>query len=42
VLYSKADGWRYLRIWGMGLAGYDLDGDGFQEYFHTSMADNKL
>jgi hypothetical protein len=26
----------------MGLAGYDLDGDGFQEYFHTSMADNKL
>jgi enediyne biosynthesis protein E4 len=42
VLYTKEDGWRYLRIWGMGLAGYDLDGDGFQEYFHTSMADNKL
>lgn len=42
VLYGKEDGWRYLRIWGMGLAGYDLDGDGFQEYFHTSMADNKL
>ena len=42
VLFSKAEGWRYLRIWGMGLAGYDLDGDGFQEYFHTSMADNKL
>jgi hypothetical protein len=41
-LYSEEDGWRYLRIWGMGLAGYDLDGDGFQEYFHTSMADNKL
>ncbi len=42
VLYGKEDGWRYLRIWGMGLAAYDLDGDGFQEYFHTSMADNKL
>jgi hypothetical protein len=42
ALYSKAEGWRYLRIWGMGLAAYDLDGDGFQEYFHTSMADNKL
>lgn len=42
MLYAKKDGWRYLRIWGMGLAGYDLDGDGFQEYFHTSMADNKL
>jgi len=42
VLYTKADGWAYLRIWGMGIAGYDLDGDGFQEYAITSMADNKL
>lgn len=42
VLYSKADGWAYLRIWGMGIAGYDVDGDGFQEYAITSMADNKL
>ena len=41
-LYSKDDGWAYLRIWGMGLAGYDLDGDGYQEYAITSMADNKL
>lgn len=41
-LYSKAEGWRYLRIWGMGIAGYDIDGDGYQEYFLTSMADNKL
>ncbi|MCA3562395.1 MAG: CRTAC1 family protein [Aestuariivirga sp.] len=41
-LYRKEDGWAYLRIWGMGLAGYDLDGDGFQEYAITSMADNKL
>ena len=42
TLYAKDDGWAYLRIWGMGLAGYDLDGDGFQEYAITSMADNKL
>lgn len=42
VLYSKADGWAFLRIWGMGLAGYDLDGDGYQEYAISSMADNKL
>ena len=42
TLYTKADGWAYLRIWGMGIAGYDLDGDGFQEYAITSMADNKL
>ena len=41
-LYTKADGWAYLRIWGMGIAGYDIDGDGFQEYAITSMADNKL
>jgi hypothetical protein len=41
-LYGKQEGWRYLRIWGMGIAGYDLDGDGYQEYFLTSMADNKL
>lgn len=41
-LYTKADGWAYLRIWGMGIAGYDLDGDGYQEYAITSMADNKL
>ncbi len=42
ALYTKEDGWAYLRIWGMGIAGYDLDGDGFQEYAITSMADNKL
>jgi hypothetical protein len=42
VLYTKEEGWRYLRIWGMGIAAYDLDADGFQEYFLTSMADNKL
>lgn len=41
-LYSKAEGWRYLRIWGMGIAAYDLNHDGYQEYFLTSMADNKL
>ncbi|WP_127520980.1 CRTAC1 family protein [Mesorhizobium sp. Z1-4] len=41
-LYSAADGWERLRIWGMGIAGYDLNFDGYQEYFLTSMADNKL
>ena len=42
ALYTLAEGWKYLRIWGMGIAGYDLDFDGYQEYFLTSMADNKL
>ena len=41
-LYTEAEGWKYLRIWGMGIASYDLDFDGYPEYFLTSMADNKL
>ncbi len=41
-LYSPEEGWRYMRIWGMGIASYDIDYDGFPEYFLTSMADNKL
>ena len=41
-LYTVEDGWRPLRIWGMGIAAYDLDFDGYPEYFLTSMADNKL
>ncbi|HEV7253910.1 MAG TPA: CRTAC1 family protein [Mesorhizobium sp.] len=42
VLYTDAEGWKSLRIWGMGIASRDLDGDGYPEYFLTSMADNKL
>jgi hypothetical protein len=42
ALFSTAEGWKRLRIWGMGIAGYDLNADGYQEYFLTSMADNKL
>jgi hypothetical protein len=42
ALLTAADGWKSLRIWGMGIASYDLDSDGFPEYFLTSMADNKL
>jgi hypothetical protein len=42
VLYSEADGWARLRIWGMGIASHDLTGDGYPEYYLTSMADNKL
>lgn len=42
VLYGEADGWKRLRIWGMGIASTDLTGDGLPDYFLTSMADNKL
>jgi hypothetical protein len=41
-LYTQKEGWRYLRIWGMGIASYDLNFDGYPDYFLTSMADNKL
>jgi enediyne biosynthesis protein E4 len=42
ALYTEAEGWKNLRIWGMGIASYDLNFDGYPEYFLTSMADNKL
>ncbi len=41
-LWTEAEGWKRLRIWGMGIAARDLNADGFNEYFLTSMADNKL
>jgi hypothetical protein len=41
-LYTEAEGWQPVRVWGMGIASYDLTGDGYPEYFLTSQADNKL
>ena len=41
-LYTDSEGWKVLRIWGMGIASADLNADGYPEYFLTSMADNKL
>jgi enediyne biosynthesis protein E4 len=41
-LYAEKEGWKYLRIWGMGIANYDVDHDGYSDYFLTSMADQKL
>ena len=40
--YGTADGWRQLKIWGMGIASHDLTNDGYPEYFLTSMTDNHL
>jgi enediyne biosynthesis protein E4 len=42
VLLTEADGWKRLRLWGMGIASHDLTGDGLPDYYLTSMADNKL
>lgn len=38
----EADGWKKLRIWGMGIAAADVNQDGDQDYYLTSMADQKL
>ena len=42
TLYTEADGWAKLQIWGMGIAAADLSGDGLPDYYLTSMADQKL
>jgi enediyne biosynthesis protein E4 len=42
VAYTADEGWKPLKIWGMGIASYDLDFNGMPEYFLTSMADSKL
>ena len=38
----RADGWQRLVIWGMGIASYDVTGDGLPEVYLTSQGDNKL
>ncbi|KAF0117023.1 MAG: hypothetical protein FD150_113 [Rhodobacteraceae bacterium] len=39
---GEKEGWKRLRIWGMGIASADVTLDGYPDYFLTSMADNKL
>jgi hypothetical protein len=41
-LYTEADGWQPMQIWGMGIASQDVTGDGYPDVFLTSQADNKL
>jgi hypothetical protein len=41
-LYTDADGWRRIEIWGMGIASYDVTGDGYPDVYLTSQGDNKL
>jgi hypothetical protein len=42
VLYTRADGWAPLRLFGMGIASQDVTGDGYPEVYLTSQGDNKL
>jgi len=41
-LYTADDGWVSVQIQGMGIASYDLTGDGYPAVFLTSQADNRL
>lgn len=41
-LYTDADGWVPVQIEGMGIASYDVTGDGYPDVFLTSQADNRL
>lgn len=41
-LYAAADGWVPVQIEGMGIASYDVTGDGYPEVFLTSQAANRL
>jgi hypothetical protein len=41
-LYTQEDGWVPMQIWGMGIASYDVTGDGYPDVFLTSQGDNRL
>ncbi len=40
--YTAADGWALVRLWGMGIASYDVTGDGLPEVYLTSQGANTL
>jgi hypothetical protein len=41
-LYTTDDGWVRVQVQGMGIASYDVTGDGYPDVFLTSQADNRL
>ena len=41
-LYSETEGWKRHMLWGMGIATRDLDRDGRDEVFLSSMGDQRL
>jgi hypothetical protein len=41
-LYTADDGWVLLQLWGMGIASYDVTGDGYPEVYLTSQGPNTL
>ena len=41
-LYTEAEGWAFLQLWGMGIASYDVTGDGQPEFYLTTQGANRL
>jgi hypothetical protein len=41
-LYTAADGWGEMRIYGMGIGSYDVNGDGYPDAYLTSQGPNVL
>src|SRR5438093_2615505 len=41
-LYTADEGWVRVQVEGMGIASYDVTGDGYPEVFLTSRGDNRL
>jgi len=41
-LYGPADGWVSVNVEGMGIASYDVTGDGYPDVFLTSQGSNRL
>ena len=41
-LYTEAEGWKFTRLWGMGIASADINDSGYPSYFLSSMADQRM
>jgi hypothetical protein len=41
-LYTSDDGWAQVRIYGMGIGSYDVNGDGYPDAYLTSQGPNLL
>jgi len=39
---TASDGWVRVQVAGMGIASYDVTGDGYPDVFLTSQGDNRL
>jgi hypothetical protein len=40
--FTDADGWKFVRLWGMGIATADINNSGYPSYFLSSMADQRM